>query len=121
MAEHFWLGMLIVFGAGILNGSFTLPMKYTRSWTWENIWSVYSVAALLVMPWVIAMAFVPKLGQVYHGLNWHAIVYPALFGLLWGIAQTTLRPLHQCCWHCHTPAAQPALVPHSLQQFSFFS
>jgi glucose uptake protein GlcU len=27
--------------------------------------------------------------QVYHGLNWHEIVYPALFGFLWGIAQTT--------------------------------
>jgi L-rhamnose-H+ transport protein len=89
MAEHFWLGISIVFAAGILNGSFTLPMKYTRSWVWENIWSVYSVSALLVLPWVIAISFVPKVWQVYHGLNWHAVVYPALFGLLWGIAQTT--------------------------------
>jgi L-rhamnose-H+ transport protein len=89
MAEHFWLGMLIVFAAGILNGSFTLPMKYTRSWTWENIWSVYSVSAMLVMPWIIAIKFVPNLWRVYHGLTWSAVVYPALFGLLWGIAQTT--------------------------------
>ena len=87
--EHFWLGMLIVFAAGLLNGSFTLPMKYSRTWVWENIWSVYSVAALLVLPWVLAIAFVPKLSQVYHGLNWHAVLYPALFGFLWGIAQTT--------------------------------
>ncbi len=89
MAEHFWLGMTIVFAAGILNGSFTLPMKYTRSWVWENSWSVYSVAALLVLPWVIAITFVPKLWEVYHGLNRHAVVYPVLFGLLWGMAQTT--------------------------------
>jgi L-rhamnose-H+ transport protein len=87
--EHFRLGMLIVFAAGILNGSFTLPMKYSRTWAWENIWSVYSVVALLVLPWVLAIAFVPKLSQVYHGLDWHAVVYPALFGFLWGIAQTT--------------------------------
>ena len=89
MTEHFWLGMVIVFAAGILNGSFTLPMKYTRTWVWENIWSVYSVAALLVLPWLIAIALVPKLSRVYHSLDRHEVVYPALFGFLWGIAQTT--------------------------------
>jgi L-rhamnose-H+ transport protein len=89
MAEHFSLGMLIVFVAGLLNGSFTLPMKYSRTWAWENIWSVYSTLALLALPWIFAIRFVPNLAQVYHGLPWGALLYPALFGLLWGIAQTT--------------------------------
>src|SRR3974377_1379420 len=89
MVEHPGLAMLIVFGAGVLNGSFTLPMKYSRAWAWENTWSVYSVAALFVLPWLLAASCVPNLMQVYHGLSWHEIVYPALFGFLWGIAQTT--------------------------------
>src|SRR5437016_5175339 len=46
--EHLWLGMLIVFAAGVLKGSFTLPMMYSRTWNWENIGSVYSLAALFV-------------------------------------------------------------------------
>ncbi|HLW81082.1 MAG TPA: hypothetical protein VKS20_03475 [Candidatus Acidoferrales bacterium] len=24
--------------AGTMNGSFTLPMKFTRQWVWENTW-----------------------------------------------------------------------------------
>jgi L-rhamnose-H+ transport protein len=89
MVEHFWLGMLIVFAAGVLNGSFTLPMKYSRTWAWENIWSVYSLAALLLLPWTLAAVFIPNLSQVYRGLSWGEFVYPVVFGLLWGIAQTT--------------------------------
>lgn len=87
MAERFWLGMLIVFVAGLLNGSFTLPMKYSRWWAWENTWSVYAVLALLALPWMLAIGFVPNLAQAYAGLGWHAWLYPALFGFLWGVAQ----------------------------------
>lgn len=72
MAEHFWLGMLIVFVSGFLNGSFTLPMKYSRAWAWENIWSVYLLVPLLVLPWILAVGFVPNLLQVYCGLGWYA-------------------------------------------------
>jgi L-rhamnose-H+ transport protein len=89
MAEHFWLGMLIVFIAGLLNGSFTLPMKYSRAWAWENVWSVYAVVALLALPWILAVGLVPNLSEVYGSLGWHAFLYPALFGFLWGVAQMT--------------------------------
>src|SRR2546428_9687308 len=89
MNEHFVVGMLIVFAAGLLNGSFTLPMKYSRTWSWEHLWTVYSLLALLVLPWILALTFVPHLAQVYAGLGWRALFYPAIFGFLWGIAQTT--------------------------------
>src|SRR5690348_13795963 len=89
MTEFFWLGMLIAFMAGLLNGSFTLPMKYARAWSWEHMWSVYSIVGLLVLPWTLAVAFVPHLVEIYRGLSWRELLYPALFGLLWGIAQTT--------------------------------
>jgi L-rhamnose-H+ transport protein len=45
--------------------------------------------ALLVLPWILAIGFVPHLAQVYDGVGWRALLYPALFGLLWGVAQTT--------------------------------
>ena len=32
MSDHFWLGMAVIFISGALNGSFPLPMKYTRQW-----------------------------------------------------------------------------------------
>jgi L-rhamnose-H+ transport protein len=89
MNDHFWLGMVFTFIGGSLNGTFSLPMKYTRQWKWENTWLVYSAAALLIMPWLLAASFVPHLMGVYRGVPSRAILAPLTFGFLWGIAMVT--------------------------------
>jgi len=89
MTEHFWLGMAIIIVSGGLNGSFPLPMKYARQWRWENTWLVFSLTALLVLPWVLALGFVPQLGELYHEAPTRVILIPLIFGFLWGIAQAT--------------------------------
>jgi L-rhamnose-H+ transport protein len=89
MNDHFWLGMAIIFISGALNGAFPLPMKYTRVWKWENTWLVFAATALLVVPWLLAISFVPHLGNVYGGVSRSALFAPMIFGFLWGIAQVT--------------------------------
>jgi L-rhamnose-H+ transport protein len=89
MSEHFWLGMAIILVSGGLNGSFPLPLKYARAWHWENTWLVFSLTALLVLPWMLALGFVPQLGELYRQVPSRAILIPLIFGFLWGIAQTT--------------------------------
>jgi len=89
MGEHFSLGMAIILASGIFNGAFPLPMKLTKGWKWENTWLVFSVTAILTLPWILATLFVPHLGQVYGQASFKSIEYPAVFGFLWGIAQVT--------------------------------
>jgi L-rhamnose-H+ transport protein len=89
MTDHFWLGMAVIFISGALNGSFPLPMKYTRQWKWENTWLVFAAAALLIIPWLLAAGFVPHLEDVYQGVSGRALLAPLIFGFLWGIAQVT--------------------------------
>ena len=88
MTEHFWLGMAIILFGGVLNGSFPLPMKYAR-WRWENTWTVFTVVGLILIPWALAVGFVPHLGVVYDEVSLRALLFPIIFGFLWGIAQTT--------------------------------
>jgi L-rhamnose-H+ transport protein len=88
MTENFWLGMVIVFAGGLLNGSFPLPMKYAR-WRWENTWLIFALVALIIIPWALAGGFVPSLGEVYYRTPTRVLLYPLIFGFLWGIAQTT--------------------------------
>ncbi len=33
-------GLLLTVLAGVMNGSFPLPMRYMHKWAWENIWTV---------------------------------------------------------------------------------
>jgi L-rhamnose-H+ transport protein len=89
MADHFWLGMAVIFIGGALNGSFPLPMKYTRQWKWENTWLVFAATALLIIPWLLAAGFVHRLADVYRSVSTRALLAPLIFGFLWGIAQVT--------------------------------
>src|SRR5208283_4710892 len=89
MNNHFWFGMTVILVSGGMNAAFALPMKYSRAWKWENLWLVYSVVGIFVVPWALATALVPGLMQVYSGLGARVLFLPFLFGLLWGLAQVT--------------------------------
>ena len=89
MSGHFWLGMVIIFVSGVLNGSFPAPMKYSRRWQWENTWLVFATVALLLLPWMMAGGFVPGLAELYRGAAPRLLLYPLVFGFFWGIAQVT--------------------------------
>jgi L-rhamnose-H+ transport protein len=44
------VGVTLAMLAGVLNGSFALPMKFMRQWKWEHTWLVYSVVAMVAFP-----------------------------------------------------------------------
>jgi len=81
--------ILIAVASGIIQGSFTLPMKYTGRWRWENTWGMWSVWALLILPWAIALATVPHLTDVYRSVEPAALTKAFVVGLCWGIGAIT--------------------------------
>jgi L-rhamnose-H+ transport protein len=80
-------GLMLLVLAGVMNASFTLPMKFTSKWAWENTWTVWSVFGLLILPPLTAYLTIPNLGQVYSNAGGEAVVLVALCGLAWGVAQ----------------------------------
>ena len=82
-----WI-FLIAF-AGVLTGSFALPMKYTTKWRWENTWSMYAIWVLLIFPWAIAYFVIPNLFEVYRQASPKAIWAVIGFGSLWGAGSVT--------------------------------
>jgi L-rhamnose-H+ transport protein len=89
MVNHFWFGMAVILVSGALNAAFALPMKRSRSWKWENLWLVFSVVGIFLIPWALAFSLVPRLMQVFAEVPARALLLPAVFGLLWGFAQVT--------------------------------
>jgi L-rhamnose-H+ transport protein len=89
MGNHFWLGMAVILSSGAMNAGFSLPMKSSRSWKWENLWLVFSTVGVLILPWTLAWALVPGLPHVYAAAGARTLLLPLLFGLLWGFAQVT--------------------------------
>jgi L-rhamnose-H+ transport protein len=75
--------VLITIGA-FANGSFGLQLKRSGEWRWEHMWLIYSVFAMVVIPWLLGFATVPHLLDVLGSANWGDIARIFLFGLGWG-------------------------------------
>src|ERR1700719_1819186 len=80
-------GVSLVMVAGLMSGSCMLPSKFVRTWKWENVWLVFSVVSLVMLPWILAVTFVDRLLETYQSLSWHQLAVPMLLGAGWGVAQ----------------------------------
>ena len=85
--DNFWGGLLVIIVSGLISGSFALPMKFSRSWKWENTWFLYSTLAFLVFPWLTVWIAVPRLFSFVKSLESGDVLPSLFFGVLWGIAQ----------------------------------
>jgi L-rhamnose-H+ transport protein len=85
MPEAWLAGLILVFGGGVLQGSFMAPAKWIRNWAWENYWLLFSLTAYLIAPWWLAWVTVPRLFEIYAGTTTAALVSVGIFGAIWGI------------------------------------
>ena len=71
--------------AGVMQGAFPLPMKYAKSWKWENTWSAFALWGFVILPWLWAFLTVPNLVGVYACASGRALAAITFFGAGWGI------------------------------------
>ena len=79
-------GMCLLILAGIMNASFSLPMKFVRAWAWENTWLLWSAFALLLFPCALAIATIPAFGAILAAAGTVVLTVGAC-GAAWGVAQ----------------------------------
>ena len=80
-----WMGFSLVVIGGVMQGTYFLGLKYVNPWKWENIWSVYALLALVVLPSGLAIATVPHLADMLGKAPASAVTMVFLFGAGWGI------------------------------------
>ena len=79
-----FLGLLLGMFSGVMNGSFSLPMKKTTRWSWEATWLIYSICGLLIMPWAITLTTVPNTLDVFAATSTTDLLLVFCFGVGWG-------------------------------------
>jgi len=87
MTSSLSIGITLTLLAGLMSGNCMLPMKFAQRWKWENIWLIFSVVSLVVLPWALALYLVDHLFETYQALSLFQLAIPFLFGAGWGIAQ----------------------------------
>ncbi len=80
-------GFLLLVIAGLMNASFTLPMKFTRRWAWENTWLVWTFFSLILLPTLATCCTIPDLAAVYRAAGFTPVIYVMVFGAIWGLSQ----------------------------------
>jgi len=84
-----FLGVLLHAIGGLAAGSFYIPFKGVRKWSWESYWLVGGVFSWIVAPWIVAAMIVPNLRQVLATAPPNSLLWTYLFGVLWGIGGLT--------------------------------
>ena len=92
-------GIALTLLAGLSSGCCMLPMKFARRWQWENIWLVFSIVSLFILPWGLALIVMGLAGvagkilsKVFHhmGLGCLDRLAGAAFGFFQGALLVTV-------------------------------
>jgi L-rhamnose-H+ transport protein len=88
MANPF-LGVLLHWLGGLASGSFYVPYRGVRRWSWETYWLVGGVFSWLIAPWVGALINTPDVIGVLREAPASTCFWTYFFGMLWGAGGLT--------------------------------
>jgi L-rhamnose-H+ transport protein len=83
------LGVLFHFLGGFASGSFYMPYKKVKGWSWESFWIVGGLFSWLIVPPLAAYLTIPGFMDIIRGSSSQILGTTFLMGLLWGIGGLT--------------------------------
>jgi L-rhamnose-H+ transport protein len=83
------LGVLFHWLGGFASGSFYVPFKAVRKWSWEVYWLMGGVFSWLIAPWVLGVILVPHLTQVLGQQPFGVLAWTFFWGMMWGFGGLT--------------------------------
>jgi L-rhamnose-H+ transport protein len=83
------LGVFFHWLGGLASGSFYVPYRGVKGWSWETYWLVGGVFSWIVAPWIVAGLLTKNLLGVLSATSGGDIFWCYFFGLLWGIGGLT--------------------------------
>jgi L-rhamnose-H+ transport protein len=89
MPPNPFLGVVFHWLGGLASGSFYVPYRGVRKWSWETYWLVGGFFAWILCPWSFALLMTHDLSGVLRQQSVSTIWWTYFFGLLWGFGALT--------------------------------
>src|SRR6266478_376168 len=83
------LGVFFHWLGGLASGSFYVPYRGVKKWSWETYWLVGGIFAWVLCPWTFAFFMTNDLVGVLRQQTASTIWWTYFFGLLWGLGGLT--------------------------------
>jgi L-rhamnose-H+ transport protein len=84
-----FLGVLFHWLGGLASGSFYVPYRRVKRWSWETYWLVGGVFSWIVCPWLLASVLTNDLPGVLKQQSLGTLWWSYFFGALWGFGGLT--------------------------------
>ncbi len=84
-----FLGVFFHWLGGLASGSFYVPYRFVRHWSWETYWLVGGFFSWIIAPWTLAFILVPDLGGVLSEASGRTLFWTYFFGVMWGFGGLT--------------------------------
>src|ERR1700733_2063163 len=89
MIPNPFLGVFFHWLGGLASGSFYVPFRGVRKWSWETYWLAGGIFSWIICPWAFAYFMTNDLFGVLRQQSWSTLAWTYLFGLLWGLGGLT--------------------------------
>ncbi len=83
------LGVFFHWLGGLASGSFYVPFRGVKKWSWEVYWLTGGVFSWIIAPWILGLILVPHLIQVLGQQPFSVLTWTFFWGLLWGAGGLT--------------------------------
>ena len=83
------LGVIFHFLGGFASGSFYMPYKKVKGWSWESFWIIGGLFSWLIVPPLAAYLTIPGFMDIIRSADTTVLGSTFLMGLLWGIGGLT--------------------------------
>ncbi len=83
------LGVVFHWLGGLASGSFYVPYRAVKKWSWETYWLVGGIFSWILAPWIFALLLTRHLPAVLAATPNATLFWCYFFGLLWGVGGLT--------------------------------
>jgi L-rhamnose-H+ transport protein len=83
------LGVLFHFTGGFASGSFYIPYKKVKGWSWETFWIIGGLFSWLIVPPIAAYITIPGFAEIISSTGFSVLKWTFIMGVLWGIGGFT--------------------------------
>jgi L-rhamnose-H+ transport protein len=84
-----FLGVFFHWLGGLASGSFYVPYRFVKRWSWETYWLVGGFFSWIIAPWVLAGLLTKDLPAVLHGASGNCLFWTYFWGAMWGLGGLT--------------------------------
>jgi L-rhamnose-H+ transport protein len=83
------LGVVFHWLGGLASGSFYVPFRKVRAWSWETYWLAGGIFSWIIVPWIIGGLLTRNLLSTVQQAPPSTLFWVYFFGVLWGFGGLT--------------------------------